>query len=150
MNIPNSGTGVKWMEHDGETQNFLISSLDISHIYPQLSQWSYFFIQQGRLVHGTVSEHNHGFFNEANPFYSKWRDDHFLWKSIRSSIGFQHLGGTGSPSGNYSHTLAVSFLWVCTFKMRGILSFKGQKLVLYCSHGFWEKMFRFSTLDGQW
>lgn len=31
MNIPNSGTGIKWMEHDGKTQNFDLFSWPFPH-----------------------------------------------------------------------------------------------------------------------
>lgn len=96
MNIPNSGTDIKWMEHDGKTQNFW--SLFLA--FPPCSLW---------LVHGTVSECTHGFFNKENPFYPKWRDDDFLWKSVRGTA-WNTLEERGSLSGHYSHAFAVSFL----------------------------------------
>lgn len=96
MNIPNSGTDVKWMEHDGKTQNFL--SLFLAFL-PYIL----------RLVHGAVSECIHGFSNKENLFYPKWREDDFLWKSVRGMV-CNTLEEKGSLSGHYSHAFAVSFL----------------------------------------
>lgn len=79
-----------------ETQNFW--SLFLA--FPPCSLW---------LVHGTVSECTHGFFNKENPFYPKWRDDDFLWKSVRGTA-WNTLEERGSLSGHYSHAFAVSFL----------------------------------------